>query len=173
MQLASSLRLIAERAADRGARRLATTYQTAIVAAILWRLGVTPREATEDRALVQTFERALRTSQASIDRTYFDLFGGAVPDHYDETWDALRDLIEPYAPRRPRSRLLAGLARSMLIDEVEAIWAPIAERNDWTPLYDKVERIARWARRLPGVPARPSLAAMTQFLSTHEPPPAR
>lgn len=29
----------------------------------------------------------------------------------------------------------------MLIDEVEAIWAPIAERDDWTMLYDKVERV--------------------------------
>ena len=29
----------------------------------------------------------------------------------------------------------------MLIDEVEALWAPIAERDDWAPLYAKLEAI--------------------------------
>ena len=143
MQLASSLRLIAESepliAALEG---FATTYQAEIVTAILWRLGVTPRGGTEDRALVQSFERALRTSQAGIDRVYFDLFGGQVPDHYDDTWSELRDLIEPYAPRRARDHAYwQGEPESMLIDEVEAIWAPIAERDDWTMLYDKVARV--------------------------------
>ncbi|WP_267434516.1 protein adenylyltransferase SelO family protein [Sphingomonas sp. GM_Shp_1] len=143
MQLASSLRLIAESdpliAALEG---FATAYQAEIVTAILWRLGLNPRGGTEDRALVQTFERALRTSQAGIDRVYFDLFGGQVPDHYNETWNELRDLIEPYAPRRARDHAYwQGEPESMLIDEVEAIWAPIAERDDWTMLYDKVERV--------------------------------
>ncbi|MEK9212490.1 protein adenylyltransferase SelO family protein [Sphingomonas sp. 2378] len=143
MQLASSLRLIAESepliAALEG---FATSYLAEIVTAILWRLGVTPRGGTEDRALVQSFERALRTSQAGIDRVYFDLFGGQVPDHYDDTWSELRDLIEPYAPRRARDHAYwQGEPESMLIDEVEAIWAPIAERDDWTMLYDKVARV--------------------------------
>ncbi|MDZ7282022.1 YdiU family protein [Sphingomonas sanguinis] len=150
MQLASSLRLIAESdpliAALEG---FATTYQQEIVTAILWRLGLTPRGGTEDRALVQTFERALRESQASLDRTYFDLFGGQVPDHYDETWNGLRDLIEPYVPRRARDDAYwQGAPESMLIDEVEAIWAPIAERDDWTMLHDKVARVRAMGRAL-------------------------
>ena len=150
MQLASSLRLIAESdpliaALD----RFATTYQVEIVTAILWRLGVTPRGGTEDRALVQTFERALRTSQGSIAQVYFDLFGGQVPDHYDEQWNGLRDLIEPYAPRRARDHTYwQGAPESMLIDEVEAIWAPIAEHDDWTLLYEKVERVRAMGQAL-------------------------
>ncbi len=150
MQLASSLRLIAESdpliAALEG---FATTYQAEIVTAILWRLGLTPRGGTEDRALVQTFERALRDSQASLDRTYFDLFGGQVPDHYDETWNPLRDLIEPYAPRRTRDDAYwQGEPESMLIDEVESIWAAIAEHDDWTLLHAKVARVRAMGRAL-------------------------
>ena len=150
MQLASSLRLIAESdpliAALEG---FATTYQAEIVTAILWRLGLTPRGGTEDRALVQTFERALRDSQASLDRTYFDLFGGQVPDHYDETWNPLRDLIEPYAPRRTRDDAYwQGDPESMLIDEVESIWAPIAEHDDWTLLHAKVARVRAMGQAL-------------------------
>ncbi|MCX7899873.1 MAG: selenoprotein O, partial [Methylocystis sp.] len=30
---------------------------------------------------------------------------------------------------------------TMLIDEVEALWAPIAERDDWAPLYAKIDEI--------------------------------
>jgi hypothetical protein len=29
----------------------------------------------------------------------------------------------------------------MLIDEVEALWAPIAEADDWSPLEEKLARI--------------------------------
>lgn len=36
----------------------------------------------------------------------------------------------------------------MLIDEVEAIWAPIAERDDWTLLHDKVARVRAMGRAL-------------------------
>jgi hypothetical protein len=31
----------------------------------------------------------------------------------------------------------------MLIDEVEAIWAAIAERDDWAPLHAKLAAIRR------------------------------
>ena len=31
----------------------------------------------------------------------------------------------------------------MLIDEVEAIWAPIAEHDDWTRLHAKIAAIRR------------------------------
>ena len=36
----------------------------------------------------------------------------------------------------------------MLIDEVEAIWAPIAERDDWSRLNAKVAAIRRMGEAL-------------------------
>ncbi len=41
----------------------------------------------------------------------------------------------------------------MLIDEVEAIWAAIAERDDWQPLYDKVAALRRMGDALGEPPA--------------------
>ena len=40
----------------------------------------------------------------------------------------------------------------LLIDEVEALWAPIAGEDDWGPLYAKLDRIeaARTAYGLGG-----------------------
>ena len=32
-------------------------------------------------------------------------------------------------------------AQSLLIEEVEALWAPIAEQDDWAPLYAKIAAI--------------------------------
>jgi K+/H+ antiporter YhaU regulatory subunit KhtT len=35
----------------------------------------------------------------------------------------------------------------MLIDEVEAIWEPIAEKDDWTALHAKVAAVRRMGKR--------------------------
>ena len=41
----------------------------------------------------------------------------------------------------------------MLIDEVEAIWAAIADGDDWTPLYAKVASIRDMGAALAAAPA--------------------
>lgn len=143
MQLAVSLRAIAE--AEPMIAVLDTfgdRYQRAVGDAILWRLGVTPRDADSDRALVQAVERALRTTAVPIDRFFFDAFGGALPDGYGEEWAEARTALADYAPRAARDHpYWAGEPCSMLIDEVEAIWAAIDAHDDWRPLHDKVAAI--------------------------------
>ncbi|MEH3159380.1 MAG: YdiU family protein [Sphingomonas taxi] len=143
MQLAASLRLIADSdplvALIEG---FGPRYQPEITAALLWRLGVLSRSPEEDRALVQAMERALRTSAVPIDRFFFDVFGGVLPDGYGADWDAFRTALAPYAPRKGRDHdYWRGAPCSMLIDEVEAIWARIAEADDWSALEAKVAAI--------------------------------
>lgn len=143
MQLAASLRLIAE--SDPLIAALETFpahYQREIADALLWRIGVTPRGGDEDRALVRTLERTMRASEVAIDRLFFDVFGGALPDSYGSAWDDLRAALAPYAPRKPRDHAYwQGGPCSMLIDEVEAIWTPIAEADDWSRVHAKVAAI--------------------------------
>ena len=143
MQLAASLRLIAESDPLIALiEQFGPRYQLQITDALLWRLGVIPRDAEEDRTLVQVMERALRTSAAPVDRFFFDVFGGRLPDGYGPEWDALRAALAPYAPRKDRDHAYRrGEPCSMLIDEVEAIWAPIAEADDWSALHAKVAAI--------------------------------
>ncbi|MDR6789582.1 uncharacterized protein YdiU (UPF0061 family) [Sphingomonas sp. BE138] len=143
MQLASSLRLIAESdpliAALDG---FAPAYQPAIAEAVLWRLGRTPRGGEEDRALVQAVERALRSTQVPVDRFFFDAFAQPLPQTYDTAWDEVRALLEPYAMRRARDHAYwQGEPCSMLIDEVEAIWSPIAAADDWGAFGAKIANI--------------------------------
>lgn len=143
MQLASSLRLIAE--SDPLIAALETfpaRYQAAVAAAILWRLGVVGRDGEGDRALVQATERALRSTGVGIDRFFFDAFGGVLPDRYGEGWAEVRAALAPYEPRKDRAHFhWSGDPCSMLIDEVEAIWAAIAERDDWSLLEAKVATV--------------------------------
>ncbi|HVF95627.1 MAG TPA: YdiU family protein [Sphingomonas sp.] len=143
MQLAVSLRLVADSdpliaALDQFAPR----YGAAVTSAILWRLGVTPRDADRDRGLVQAVERGLRATEVPLDRFFLDVFGGALPDSYGAAWDEVRGALAGYAPRKDRAGgYWSGEPCSMLIEEVEAIWTQIADHDDWTMLDAKVAAI--------------------------------
>jgi uncharacterized protein YdiU (UPF0061 family) len=128
-------------------------YQRAVSEAILWRLGLTPRDPDSDRALVQTIEPVLRGTATAIDRFFFDAFGGQLPDSYGEAWDEVRKALAAYAPRTDRGHpYWSGDPCSMLIDEVEAIWSAIAERDDWAPLHAKAAAIREMGQALAGEP---------------------
>ncbi|MBJ6121891.1 protein adenylyltransferase SelO family protein [Sphingomonas mollis] len=150
MQLASSLRLIAESdpliaALDGFAPRV----QAELTAAVLWRLGLMPVDDLTDRATVRAVEQTLRTTGHPIDRFFFDAFGGALPDEYGEPWAAVRTTIAGHRPRKTRDDgYWAGEPCAMLIDEVEAIWAPIAATDDWSMLHEKLSHIRRMGAAL-------------------------
>jgi uncharacterized protein YdiU (UPF0061 family) len=143
MQLASSLRQIAESEPLIAALdAFAGHYQPAIAEAVLWRLGRVPRAPEEDRALVQAVERALRTTLMPVDRFFFDAFAQPLPQTFANEWDEVRARLEPYAPRRARDHAYwQGAPCAMLIDEVEAIWSPIAAADDWGPFGAKIANI--------------------------------
>ena len=92
-------------------------YVEALVDRFLWRLGASSQGRDADIARVQQIERELTDSGESIDRYFFG--------------------------RRERRNhpYWSGEPCSMLIDEVEALWAPIAQADDWAPLYAKVAQI--------------------------------
>lgn len=141
MQLAVSLRLISP------AEPLIAVldsfgehYQPAVTDAILWRLGVKSRSENEDHALVQAIEPALRGAETPIDQFFQASFGGGIPADYGPEFDPARTLLTDYTPRKSRDHGYwhAAAPCSMLIDEVESIWADIAERDDWRALDAKI-----------------------------------
>jgi uncharacterized protein YdiU (UPF0061 family) len=144
-QLAVSLRLVSEAEPLIAVlESFGDRYQPAVSDAILWRLGVHPVDPATDRALVQTVERALRGESASIDRFFFDAFGGGpLPESYGPAFDAYRGAIAGYVPRASRDHdyWRRPAPCSMLIDEVEAIWSAIDQRDDWSLLEAKVADI--------------------------------
>ncbi len=121
-------------------------FHSALVAALLARLGVAPGEAEEDRALARTLIAALATQQVTIDRFFFDWRGGAVTEveaYGAEPFRALAAALDGRADPSARTHPYwkGEEPCSMPIEEVEAIWAPIAEADDWSRFEAKVAAI--------------------------------
>jgi uncharacterized protein YdiU (UPF0061 family) len=121
-------------------------FEQTLIEALVKRLGVAPRGGDEDRTLAAALVRALQSREATIDRLFFDWRGGRDPGE---------DLY-PSEPFRVLAAALKGRERpaahpywsdpqpcSMHIDEVEAIWAAIAERDDWSQFDAKIAAVRR------------------------------
>jgi len=130
-------------------------------ARFLWRLGVTADDNATASAVADAAVQALRETGQSIDDFFFDwrCARDRAPDAYaNASWQPFRDQIARCTP------LPGGLDHpywsapapcSMLIDEVEAIWAAIADRDDWSVLTDKVNAIRAMGDALAPRPPRP------------------
>ncbi len=152
-QLAIALRaIVGEEALLPPLEAFPATYEAALRELMIERLGVVPRGEHDDLALLAAIERALRTSGVEIDRFFFDWAGGrrrapspadplyATPDFADFT-----RVVTDYAPARRLDHPYWSdpAPCSMHIEEVEAIWAPIAAADDWTAFETKIAAIRR------------------------------
>jgi uncharacterized protein YdiU (UPF0061 family) len=125
----------------------AQAYRQEVTRAILARFGLRPQGVEEDSAFVTLLFDFLSESKAPYEQVFFDWRGG----RQSEARAAESPIAELYnmssfAPvrlglhdRRPAGRNLVAhpyfsrlKPRTMLIDEMEAIWTPIAERDDWS-----------------------------------------
>ena len=148
-QLAGCLALVAEAPplADR-LRGWGELFEQHLVAALLRRLGVRPVGPKDDHALGLALVGALRQRPVTIDRFFFDWRGGRDPGDDSYPQPAFRELAtllagreEPSARSHPYWQDEAPC--SMHIEEVESIWAAIAEGDDWTPFEAKVAAVRR------------------------------
>ena len=120
----------------------APAFRAAYDAATLRRLGVPPREPDSDRELARSWWRAMAESQMPFEQAFFDAAGGGLGVTFEAAFDPVRTLLEGYdCPGRPDHAYYRGAACTMLIDEVEAIWAPIAAADDWTAFHAKLAAI--------------------------------
>ena len=123
-------------------------FEQALVEAMMRRLGIDARNEKADRELVASFIRALATRENTIDRIFFDWRGGRDPGmeaYPSEPFRALAKALEGRERPDRRMHLYWTDAEpcSMPIDEVEALWAAVAEQDDWQPIKRKVNTIRR------------------------------
>jgi uncharacterized protein YdiU (UPF0061 family) len=139
-RLAECLLPLADKDALVGALdRFAPAFTAEHDAALLRRLGLASAGVERDATLAKAWWTALGESQAPFEQSFADWFGGGGPKGYGVAFDPVRAALAGYrssgaAPRR---------AVTLLIDEVEALWTPIAERDDWSAFHGKVNAIRR------------------------------
>ena len=150
-QLAVALRLLADAPPLIAALdRFGPLYAENVARRWCWRLGVEPKGAEEDTALVAACEKELREGGWQPDAFFFTHRGGRGGN------DALSAAFERYEPVASDHPYWSGDApQSMLIEEVEAIWSHIDERDDWEPLHAKVGAL-RQMGAAHGPPPEPS-----------------
>ena len=158
-QLAVALRLLADAPPLIAAlERFGPLYKQAIARRWCWRLGVEPQGLERDGALVAACEKAMRESGAQPDAFFHRHRGGNGAE------DELAQALAGYRATGPDHAYWAEHeAQSLLIDEVETLWAAIAERDDWSPLELKsaVIRRAGEAHGAPPVPLGHNFARIT------------
>ncbi|MGI8942699.1 MAG: protein adenylyltransferase SelO family protein, partial [Qipengyuania sp.] len=118
--------------------RFGPLYMAAVGRRWCWRLGIESRGVEADTALVSACEKAMVESGEPPDSFFFRHRGGR------EAGGELADVLSAYAPNDSSHPYWAGEdPQSMLIEEVEAIWSAIDERDDWQPLEEKIAAVRR------------------------------
>jgi uncharacterized protein YdiU (UPF0061 family) len=128
--------------------------------AIMRRLGIQSRGFEQDGALAKALWTFLHESKAPFEQTFFDWYGGRLSaeraergpaaDLYAQaSFQPVRAALSTFDPA-PQIRLdhpyfARPIPCTMLIDEVEAIWAPIAAQDDWSTFRNKMSEIRSMA----------------------------
>ena len=150
-QLAMALRRVCEAEPLVAAfNRFGECYADALTRRFCWRLGVASRGREADSALVAAAEKAMREGGFGPDEFFFRQRGGRAA-----TGGLAEALADYHSVAEDNPYWSEAAPQAMLIDEVEAIWAAIAERDDWQPLHAKVAAVRRLGVAL-GDPPKPA-----------------
>ena len=120
-------------------------------------MGIAPLDEAADAAIVTALFGFLHDSQAPFEQVFFDWRGGRLSDaraaaspiaalYATESFGGFAVLLRDYSPAAGVSLAHPYFAkrtpRTMLIDEMEALWAPIAAADDWTAFHAALGEIA-------------------------------
>lgn len=132
------------------------TYTTAFIKSLLRRLGLASRGEANDHALAKAFWDFLEETNAPFEQVYFDWYGGTASTkkamngpngnfYKGSKFTAMNDAMSNYDPTSgvvPDHRYFdTTTPQTMLIDEVEQIWAPIASDDNWSLFDDKMAKM--------------------------------
>lgn len=132
-------------------------FRTELAAAILDRLGLLSTSEEADAELMSAFFGFLFESRAPYEQVFFDWRGGmlsaeraarspAAAHYATPAFAPLRALFAAHGPRPgldlSHPYFARTTPRTMLIEDMEAIWAPIADSDDWRRLAKALDEIS-------------------------------
>jgi serine/tyrosine/threonine adenylyltransferase len=158
-RLAECLSLVAEVEKLKAAlARFDPAFTAGMGSCVVWRLGLLPRSPALDSELSDKLFLLLRATSAPFEQVMFDWRGGAARRakalrgpaasiYNGEAFEAFTAALEAYeaAPSTAAAEAYFGAERpvTLLYDDIEALWAPIAERDDWSAFEAKLAAIER------------------------------
>jgi uncharacterized protein YdiU (UPF0061 family) len=133
-QLAMALRTLEEAPPlIEALNRFADHYRAAMAVRWCWRLGVSPRGLEDDSELISLCEQVMAETGVCPDAFFFAHRGGR------NATGPLAEALAPYtAVADEHPYWTAPAPQTLLIEDVEAVWAPIAEADDWSLFEAKV-----------------------------------
>jgi uncharacterized protein YdiU (UPF0061 family) len=170
-QLANALALVSETdPLVEALNGFSAAYRTALTAAMLDRLGLKSRSVEDDIGLVNLAFRALASAGEAADRlrwepVFFDWFGGEASEqralngprgdlYGNDEFLAFRAALAGREADRPARLDHAYFAQAepveLIYDQIETLWAAIAERDDWAPFAAKLAGIEAMRAALAG-----------------------
>ena len=142
----------------------ADRYRAELQAAICARLNIVPQGQADETLVVELFGfLATLDFDGSFEGVFYDWFGGALSEdralagpraaHYQgAAFATFRDTLGDYACADPgklkHPRFAQPDPETLLIDEIETLWADIAHGDDWTRFNAKLEAIETWRQAL-------------------------
>lgn len=146
-------------------------YQTAFARHTLFLLGLRDGpNLAGDLTFLQTFYGWMTASEASWAQTFFDWFGGLESQdraagspqaglYAEAEFAPVREMLLAREPDRPErlqhTYFQASRPVSLVIDEIENLWTPIAEDDDWGRFEKKlasIEKLGGALRTIADVP---------------------
>ncbi len=136
--------------------QFSSLYSGNLFESCIRRLGLISAGIEQNRVLTATVWEFLEASQMPFEQFFFDWFGGLPSekramagvgrDYYrGKDFENFRAAIANFktadASKSASSYFERSTPVTMLIDEVEAIWAPIAQDDDWTLFENKMSSI--------------------------------
>ncbi|PQA88808.1 YdiU family protein [Marinicaulis flavus] len=142
---------------NKALQSFAPAYEEAMADAFFRRLGV-EHTGENDFGFVADFLKWMTETGAPYEQVFFDWFCGAPSEpradkspaaelYAQEKFKPLREALTAFTPERPERLKHDYFTRArpatMLIDEVEAIWVPIADDDDWSRFDAKLKEISQ------------------------------
>ncbi len=130
---------------------------------LLRRLGVQSKGDSADDAMFTALNSFLLASGMPYEQIFYDWYGGEMNEHREsnspqlphyshESFSHFETAITAFAPSNTKALehvyFQGDAPCTMLIDEVEAIWSNIDQHDDWSGLYNKVEKIREMGEAL-------------------------
>jgi uncharacterized protein YdiU (UPF0061 family) len=158
-RLAECLSLVAEvEPLKEALARFDPAFTDNLGACVIWRLGLMPRSVAADgdladklfgflKAASPPFEQVMFDWRGGVSRTPKVLAGPAAAIYQGQAFEAFTGALAEYqaAPATPAADAYFAAERptTLLYDDIEALWTPIAERDDWSLFETKLAEIER------------------------------